>query len=58
MKNLAQRLIFSADCSQSMGLPPELKIRQVEKIILFFLKIRRHVCPKSKIVQNPKSKIK
>jgi hypothetical protein len=35
MKNLAQRLIFSADCSQSMGLTSELKIRRFENVFLF-----------------------
>jgi hypothetical protein len=61
MKNLAQRLIFrfSADCSQMMGLPPELKIKRFENFVFFsFFKISRHVCTKSNIVQNPKSKIK
>jgi hypothetical protein len=60
MKDLAQRLIFSADCSQPMGLTPELKTRQFENLFIFFFfsKISRHVCPKSNIVQNPKSKIK
>jgi hypothetical protein len=39
MKNLAQRLIFSADCSQSMGLTPELKIRRFENLFIpFFLR--------------------
>ena len=38
MKNLAQRLIFSADCSQSMGLTPEPKIRRFD--FFFFKKIR------------------
>ena len=37
MKNLAQRLIFSADCSQSMGLTSELKIRRFENVFLFFI---------------------
>jgi hypothetical protein len=35
MKNLAQRLIFSTDCSQSMGLTSELKIRRFENLFLF-----------------------
>jgi hypothetical protein len=55
MKNLAQRLIFGADCSQSIGLPPVLKIRRFKNI--FFQdqasrlsKIQNY--PKSKIVQN------
>jgi hypothetical protein len=58
MKNLRKRLIFSADCSQSMGLPPELKIRRFENLFLFFLFSRSSVTfvqnPKLSKIQNPK----
>jgi hypothetical protein len=36
-KKLAQRLIFSADCSQSMGLTSVLKVRRFENVFLFCL---------------------
>jgi hypothetical protein len=50
MKKLAQHLIFSADCSQSMGLPPVLKIRRFENYFFFCFVPRSGVT----FVQNPK----
>ena len=57
MKNLAQRLIFSADCSQSMGLTPELKIRRFENLFLFFFFLQDQAKIKGSTPQNPPSKI-
>jgi hypothetical protein len=57
MENLAQRLVFSADCSQSMGLPPELKIRRFENSFLFFFFFFEDQASRLSKIQNcPKSK--
>ena len=55
MKNLAQRLIFSADCSQSMGLPSVLKIRRFENLFLFFVLFKDQASRLSKIQNCPKT---
>jgi hypothetical protein len=54
MKKLAQHLIFSADCSQSMGLPPVLKIRRFENIS-FFVLFQDQASRLSKIQNCPKT---
>jgi hypothetical protein len=53
MKNSAQRLIFSADCGKSMGLPPELKIRRFN--FFSFFSFLDQASRLSKIQNCPKS---
>ena len=55
-ENVAQCLIFSADCSQSMGLTSELKIRRFENVILFFFFFQDRAKIKGSTPQNSPSK--